>query len=132
MTSIATVALHPRHKRRPIKKSRSTFSCSKSLACKNSPRTDEKEKEKHEGAHRSASIESTGVPCRRWSRTLLCFPPSHSSRLVKSIHAKALFSFYFSLPCSFLSLSSDCNPIYPILQVRNSRTSPRDLLSRNP
>lgn len=55
-----------------------------------------KKKEKQKGVPTSAGIESTGVPYRSSSRTLLCSPPRHSSRLVKSIYAKALPALF---PC---------------------------------
>lgn len=82
---------------------------------------DRKEKETQKRAPRSTGIESTGVPYRFSSRILLCSLLGHSSRLVKSIYAKALLP---RLPPVFTYCY---NPIYPLPQVRNSNTSLRDL-----
>lgn len=64
--------------------------------------------------------------------TLLCSPPRHSSRLVKSIYAKALLSLSLFLSPSPVLHSQCRNPICSLPQVRNSSTSPRREIRRNP
>lgn len=119
-------ARHPRHKWLFLKNHAPPLRPSlRGLVCKNSSRTSGKRKKNAREPTEVPVSRALGFRLSPLVAYLIMLPASPLVTARKVDICKSALS----PPSLSLPLSSDCcNPIYPLPQVRNSRTSPRDPL----